>query len=113
MLEIKVGSDNAKKIFPLITGKFSIDVDDDDTNNPAEILKNIICVVTRTENYQSFTPFQDVVVFSDDVIIDKNIISGVFSFDMMNFLKFSGSGEYYILCSIYSNLSNIIKIKIE
>lgn len=76
------------------------------------ILKHIIQVVTRTANYQSVTPFKDVVVFDDDVNETDGGCSGVFKFDTFKKILFDGAGDYCILCSIGSATSNVLHIKL-
>ncbi|MCP4486773.1 MAG: hypothetical protein GY820_05555 [Gammaproteobacteria bacterium] len=78
----------------------------------AQVLKHIVLVVTRSGNYQSVTPFREVVVFKDDVQDSGNSCSGAFNIDLLDHIQFSGEGDYYCLCSIGNYLSNIVKITV-
>lgn len=76
----------------------------------AQVLKHIILVVTRSGNYQAFVPFKDVIVFEDDVREVEGGCHAYFNVRVMDHLAFEGEGDYYVLCSLGSYLSNIIKI---
>lgn len=76
------------------------------------ILKHIILNVTRSGNYQSVSPFSDVVVFKDDVLIESDIVSGSFKIKLSDHIGFNGEGEYFIFCSLGTHLSDILEIKI-
>jgi hypothetical protein len=69
-------------------------------------------VVNRSGNYQSLTPFCDVAVFSDDFIETNGSCSANFNIDVMNHIEFSGRGDYYIVCSVGTFLSNIVRVSI-
>ena len=73
---------------------------------PTEVLKHIVLVVTRSGNYQSVTPFQNVVVFPDDVKVKEDICSGFFNINVMDHIAFDGEGDYYLSCSVGTILSN-------
>lgn len=77
-----------------------------------QVLKHIVLVVTRSGNYQALTPFRDMAVFNDDVQDDGDGCSGFFNVDVMDHLHdgFNGAGDYYVLCSIGTFLSNIVKV---
>ena len=82
------------------------------TPNDSSVLKHIILVVTRGTNYQSTTPFKDVIVFNDDIKIKNNKCSGFFNVNIFEHIKFDGAGDYYILCSLGVITSNVLKISI-
>ena len=97
----------------VISGEFNI------TNNEksiqsknSDILKHIILVVTRSGNYQSVTPFNDVIVFNDDVNIEEDVVTGTFKILLSDHINFSGEGDYFIFCSLGTFLSNTIEIKL-
>ena len=74
------------------------------------VLKHIVVVTTRYGNYQSLTPFKDVIVFEDDVQLEGDICSGNFNINLMEHIQFSGEGEYYTHCSIGQVISNTEKV---
>jgi len=95
-----------------IHGKFTVDYDSSGlVARGFDILNHIILVVTRSGNYQSVTPFKDVIVFEDDVQQSDAGCSGSFNIDLFTKILFDGEGDYYILCSIGSVTSNILHIK--
>ncbi len=105
------GKDDPNKI--QLHGKFNIVYGEDSPlARGADILKHIILVVTRTSNYQAVTPFKDVIVFEDDIVDSEQECSGVFNIDVFNKIQFDGEGDYYILCSIGSVTSNVLRITI-
>jgi len=92
-----------------IAGKFNVHYENDGlVIIEAEVLKHIALVVTRTASYQAVTPFQDVIVFEDDVIPTDKGCTGSFNFNVFDKVLFDGPGDYYILCSIGTVTSNII-----
>lgn len=74
------------------------------------VLKHVVLVVSRTLNYQSLTPFKDVIVFSDDLRDEGNGCSASFNINVMDHIRFEGAGDYYILCSIGTYTSNVVKV---
>jgi len=78
-----------------------------------QTLKHVILVVTRAGNYQSLSPFAEVVVFEDDVRDEGQSCSAFFNIAVMNHIQFSGAGEYHILCSIGTYTSNIVKVVVN
>ncbi len=79
----------------------------------AEILKHVALVVTRGGNYQAVSPFKDVIVFPDDIKISESSYSGFFNFDVFDKISFDGEGEYFVLCSIGTITSNIVKVSVS
>lgn len=97
-----------------IKGEFSVKYECDGiTAEGAQVLKHIAIVVTRYDNYQSFTPFKDVVVFPDDVKADKDGCSGFFNINLKDYLQFGGEGDYYIVSSLGTLVTDVIKIKVS
>ena len=95
----------------IISGKFNVNYQSDGLSvKGAQVLKHIALVVTRTANYQAVTPFQDVIVFEDDVTETKEGCSGSFNFNVFDKIVFDGDGNYYILCSMGVITSNIIHV---
>lgn len=91
----------------LIKGTFSLPYGSGGLpETPAEVLKHIVLVVTRSGNYQSVTPFQNVVVFPDDVKVEGELCSGFFNINVMDHIAFDGEGDYYLSCSAGTILSN-------
>lgn len=78
-----------------------------------ETLKHVVLVTTRSGNYQALTPFQEVVVFADDVQQEGDICSAFFNIDVMDHIAFDGEGDYYILCSLGTHTSNIVKVSVS
>jgi len=76
----------------------------------AQVLKHIVLVATRSGNYQSVSPFSHTVIFKDDVKSSSDSVSGVFNVVLSESIDFSGEGEYFIMCSLGSILSNTLKI---
>lgn len=78
-----------------------------------DTLKHVVLVTTRSGNYQSLTPFKEVVVFADDVQQDGEVCSAFFNIDVMDHIAFGGEGDYYLLCSIGAHTSNIVKVSVS
>jgi len=96
-----------------INGDFTISNDDKNIQDINEkIIKHITLIVTRSANYQSTTPFSDVLVFKDDVDVHSNIVTGAFNIKLSDHIKFNGKGEYYIMCSLGVYLSNTLTITV-
>jgi hypothetical protein len=97
----------------LLRGKFKLPCGQDGVPKKAtQVFKHIILVTTRTSNYQSLTPFKDVIVFEDDIQTDGNFCSGLFNIHVMDHIQFYGEGDYYLLCSVGTYTSNIVKVSI-
>ena len=112
-IEIKEVSSNEDDQI-LVSGKFNINYQADCLSvDSAEVLKHIVLVVTRSANYQALTPFQDVIVFDDDVTETEEGCSGSFNFNLFDKIGFDGSGDYYILCSLGTVTSNIIHARFD
>ncbi len=79
----------------------------------ADVLKHIVLVVTRAANYQSVTPFKDVIVFEDDVTSTKEYCAGSFNFNIFDKVGFNGKGDFYIMCSIGTVTSNNIHAVVD
>lgn len=95
----------------VLHGKFNITYEESGLLvTGADVLSHVILVATRTANYQSVTPFKDVVIFEDDVTETGSGCTGVFNIDLFKKILFDGEGDYYILCSIGSVTSNILKV---
>ena len=77
-----------------------------------EVLKHIVLVVTRGGNQAVVRPFKDFVVFDEDIKEDKQGCSGFFKFNLFDKISFSGDGDYYIMCSLGTTTSNIIKVTV-
>ncbi len=76
-------------------------------------LKHVILVVTRTGSHDALAPFTEVVVFDDDVKVEgEGTCSASFTLNVMDHIAFDGAGDYYILCSIGTHLSNIVKVTV-
>lgn len=98
----------------LVRGRFRVSCAENGVpENPPETLKHVILVVTRSGNYQALTPFKDTVVFEDDVKVSGSNCSASFTFNVMDHIAFDGKGDYYILCSLGTHLSNIVKVTIS
>lgn len=97
----------------ILRGKFEVCYDQNSISaQGAQVLKRIILVVTRSGNYQALAPFEETVVFDDDVKERKGGCSGQFNIKIMDHIDFGGEGDYYILCSFGTLLSNIVKITV-
>lgn len=70
------------------------------------MLKHIILAVTRLGNYQALPPFQDTIVFDDDFQLEGDICCGSFNFNLKDYLRFDGEGEYFVNFSLGSVISN-------
>lgn len=97
-----------------IKGRFNILYDNNGiTVRGSKVLKHIVLVVTRGGNHSADGPFQDIVVFDDDVTETKSGCSGAFHFNLFDKIGFDGSGDYYILCSLGTVTSNIIYARFD
>ena len=96
-----------------INGKFSVVKNEQSIYADNEkVIKHIVLVVTRSANYHTSTPFLDVVTFKDDVKVGPGVVSGNFKIFLKDHLTFNGSGDYFVLCSLGTCLSNTLKISI-
>lgn len=96
-----------------IRGNFKVPYDENGiTPRGAQVLKHISLVVTRSGNYQALTPFKEIAVFDDDVKEEQGSCSGFFNIKVMDHIGFDGEGDYYLLCSLGTYLSNIIKVTV-
>ena len=94
-----------------IKGKFSVSKTESALlAKGAEIPKHIVLVVTRGVNYQSCAPFENVIVFPDDVKEVDSAWQGHFNFSVFDCIGFQGAGEYFILCSLGKEVSNVLKV---
>jgi len=97
----------------LLRGKFRLPCGQDGVPEEAtQVFKHIVLVTTRGGNYQTLTPFRDVIVFEDDIQTDGNFCSGLFNFNVMDHIQFDGAGDYYLLCSVGIYTSNIAKVTV-
>lgn len=97
-----------------LRGRFKVPYGKDGiTVEGAQVLKHIVMVVSRGGNYQAVTPFKDAAVFADDVNDDGKSCSGGFNINVADHLMFDGGGDYYILCSLGTYLSNITKTSVK
>lgn len=78
-----------------------------------QVLKHIVLVIRRSGNYQSLTPFKEVIVFADDIRSDGNSCSAFFNINVMDHIQFGGEGDYYVLCSLGTYTSNIVKVVVS
>jgi hypothetical protein len=97
----------------LLRGKFSLPCGQDGVPEEAtQVFKHIVLVATRSGNYQTLTPFRDAIVFEDDIQKDGDVCLGLFNFNVMDHIQFDGEGDYYLLCSVGTYTSNIVKVSI-
>jgi hypothetical protein len=97
----------------LLRGKFRLPCGQDGVPEEAtQVFKHIVMVTTRSANYQSLTPFRDVIVFEDDVQKEGDFCSGIFNINVMDHIQFDGEGDYYLLCSVGTYTSNIVKVSV-
>jgi hypothetical protein len=98
----------------LVNGRFAVLCGENGVPEHApQTLKHVVLVVTRYGNYQALTPFKETVVFEDDVRVRGDCCSATFMINVMDHIAFDGKGDYYILCSLGTHLSNIVKVTIE
>lgn len=96
-----------------LSGQFKVPYEKNGiTVKSAQVLKNIVLVVTRSGNYQSLSPFKEVVVFDDDVKEQQDSCSGFFNIKVMDHISFDGEGNYYVFCSLGTYLSNTVKVTV-
>lgn len=97
-----------------LRGKFNVPYDASGLNvTGPEVIKHIVLVVTRGANYQTLTPFRDVIVFTDDIKPTAEGCSGHFNLDVFEKISFDGEGDYYILCSLGVYTSNIVRVVVS
>lgn len=97
----------------LISGKFKVKYDNGITVKGAQVLKHIVLVVTRSGNYQSFSPFKDMAVFVDDIKDEGDGCSGFFNVNLADYIGFGGAGSYFIVSSLGNYLSNTLNVKVK
>lgn len=112
---IKVDPDKTKGQKISIQGKLRVLCGQDGVPDvPLEVLKHVVLVVTREEkNYQTVVPFKDVVVFEDDINVVGDTCSAFFNIDVMDHIHFDYPGDYFILCSIGTHVSNIVHVPLN
>lgn len=111
---IEAGLDPQQPQKILLRGKFRVPYAKDGVpDQGSRTLKHVVLVVTRSGNYQSLTPFQEVVVFADDVRDEGEVCSAFFNINVMDHIRFDGEGDYYILCSLGTYVSNIVKVTVS
>lgn len=97
----------------LLRGKFKLPCGENGVpEDGIQIFKHIVLVATRTANYQALTPFRDVIVFEDDIQKEGNYCIGFFNMNVMEHIQFDGEGDYYLLCSVGTYTSNIVKVSV-
>jgi hypothetical protein len=97
-----------------VSGRYQIPYSNETVpDQPILMPKHIVLVVTRGANYAAMKPFKDIVVFEDDVHGTDEIAMGNFKLNVFDHIQFNGPGDYYILCSLGSYLSNITKVTVE
>lgn len=96
-----------KKI--LIKGGFNIPLNGG-FNIANKLHQAIVMIVTFGGVEFVIRPYEDFIIFLDDVkLIDSNI-HGSFDIDIMQYLNYQKYGTYYILFSLGPYLSNLEKI---
>jgi|GEM_PF-6837373 len=112
-INIEAGLHPQKPQQILLRGKFRLPCGQDGVpEESTQVFKHIVLVTTRSANYQTLTPFRDVIVFEDDIQTDGNFCSGLFNFNVMDHIQFDGAGDYYLLCSVGTYTSNIVKVTV-
>lgn len=112
-ISISVHQTHEKTKLFIVNGKFHVVYDDLGLIVKNEnILKHIILVVTRGENYQAHPAFENVVVFADDIQKTEVGCSGFFKINLFETIEFDGRGDYFVLCSMGSYTSNILKVTV-
>lgn len=82
------------------------------TVDGAEVLKHVVLVVTRGGNRAAIRPFKDVILFEDDIKEGDQGCSGFFNFNLFDQISFDGAGDYFIMCSLGTTTSSIIKVTV-
>ena len=112
-ITIEAGLHPQKSQQILLRGKFKLPCGKGGVPEEAtQVFKHLVLVATRTANYQSLTPFKDVIVFEDDIQTEGNYCSGLFNINVMEHIQFDGEGDYYLLCSVGTYTSNILKVSV-
>lgn len=102
---------SAKKL--LIRGTFRVQYPDVGIPAiPDQIRKQIALVVMYYQSYASRKPFYDAMGLEDEVQADGKICVGQFSLNVFAHGPFERSGEYVILCSLDTHLSNLVKVSV-
>ncbi len=78
----------------------------------ADMLKHIILVVTMGGARAVVRPFKDYVIFEDDIQDDGQSCSGYFKFNAFEKISFTEGDHYYIMCSIGTFTSDIVKVSV-
>jgi hypothetical protein len=113
-IRIKAGLHAEHKQKIVVHGKFRVLYQQAGVPKQAtQTLKHLVLVVSRSQNYQSLTPFKEVVVFEDDVHDEGSCCSAYFNINLMDHIHFDGEGDYYILCSMGAYISNIVKVVVS
>ncbi len=82
------------------------------TVQSVEVLKHIVLVVTRGGNRAVTRPFKDFILFEEDIKELNQGCSGFFNLNLFDKITFSGKGDYFVMCSLGTTMSNIIKISV-
>ncbi|VAW59611.1 hypothetical protein MNBD_GAMMA08-2633 [hydrothermal vent metagenome] len=96
----------------MIKGEFKIP--ENGNYNLKDILqKSIVMSLMYNTNYSVFRPFENIVIFKDDVNIMDNVIKGFFNFNLTPIINDTGVDIYYVLFSMGPYLSDIKMINLS
>lgn len=97
-----------------VSGRYKIPYSNEAVPDQSILMpKHIVLVVTCGANSAAMKPFKDIVVFEDDVHGTDEVAMGNFRLNVFDHIQFDGPGDYYILCSLGTYLSNIVKVTVE
>lgn len=75
--------------------------------------KAIVVTINFDGRYSVVRPFEEIIVFADEVEETKTAHTGYFQFDVYDYFKRTHAGACYVVSSLGINLSNILQIPIE
>ena len=83
-------------------------------NLPTYIPKQIVLNIINYPSYVSLKPFYDKIVFSDDIKSDGKYCTGKFIVNALEYVPFEKiEGNYTLLMSLGTHLSNIVEVLVE
>lgn len=109
-IKYKVVNDKNNNI--IISGEFKIRENENYGLND-ELHSAIIMVVTTPTSFYSFNPFQDIIIFSDDVDVKNGFISSGFNVNFSEVVSGMKDVRFNVLITLGDYMSNIEKITIN
>ena len=96
----------------IIHGEFNI-IRDDELYAVSDLYRKLVMVMQYNSGELVFHPFEDKIILEDDVKRTEQSMSGQFHFIANDMIKELDRPQYYVLCSLGVNLSNILTVNLQ